>query len=117
VKASALAERLGLATTATPRMRSVERRLCQERWSSLAPPGSLHRRSMSLYAAGGHDAAVRKRLERARREGDLPKDVRPADLASFIATVLRGMAVQAKSAASRQVLQRVAEMALRVWPG
>ena len=62
------------------------------------------------------DAAVRKRLERARREGDLPKDVSPADLTSFIATVLRGMAVQAKSGASRQALRRVAEMALRVWP-
>jgi len=60
------------------------------------------------------DAALRKRLERARREGDLPKDVSPGDLASFIATVLRGMAVQAKSGASRQALRRVAEMALRV---
>jgi len=63
------------------------------------------------------EASLRKRLERARREGDLPKDVSPADLASFIATVLRGMAVQAKSGASRQALRRVAEMALRVWPG
>jgi AcrR family transcriptional regulator len=62
------------------------------------------------------EATLRKRLERARREGDLPKDVGPADLASFIATVLRGMAVQAKSGASRQALRRVAEIALRVWP-
>jgi AcrR family transcriptional regulator len=62
------------------------------------------------------EAALRKRLERARREGDLPKDVSPADLASFVATVMRGMAVQAKSGASRQTLRRVAEMALLVWP-
>jgi AcrR family transcriptional regulator len=62
------------------------------------------------------DAALRKRLERARREGDLPEEVSPADLASFIATVLRGMAVQAKSGASRQALRRVAAVALRVWP-
>jgi AcrR family transcriptional regulator len=62
------------------------------------------------------ETALRKRLERARREGDLPKDVSPADLASFIATVWRGMAVQAKSGASRQALRRVADMALRVWP-
>ena len=63
------------------------------------------------------EAVLRKRLERARREGDLPKDVSPADLARFIATVLRGMAVQAKSGASRQALRRVAATALRVWPG
>jgi AcrR family transcriptional regulator len=63
------------------------------------------------------EAVLRKRLERARREGDLPEDVSPADLAKFIATVLRGMAVEAKSGASRQALRRVAAMALRVWPG
>ena len=63
------------------------------------------------------EAVLRKRLERARSEGDLPEDVSPADLARFIATVLRGMAVQAKSGASRKELRRVAAMALRVWPG
>jgi len=63
------------------------------------------------------EAALRKRLERARSEGDLPQHVSPADLARFIATVLRGMAVQAKSGASRQELRRVVATALRVWPG
>ena len=63
------------------------------------------------------EAVLRKRLERARSEGDLPQDVSPADLARFITTVLRGMAVQAKSGASRQELRRVVAMALRVWPG
>ena len=63
------------------------------------------------------EAALRKRLERARSEGDLPQDVSPADLARFITTVLRGMAVQAKSGASRQELRRVVATALRVWPG
>lgn len=63
------------------------------------------------------EAILRKRLERARSEGDLPEDVSPADLAGFITTVLRGMAVQAKSGASRQDLRRVAAMALRAWPG
>jgi len=62
------------------------------------------------------EAVLRKRLERARKEGDLPGELSPADLACFIATVMRGMAVQAKSGTSRQALQRVAEVALRVWP-
>jgi AcrR family transcriptional regulator len=62
------------------------------------------------------EAALRKRLERARREGDLPKDVSPADLANFITTVSDGISVKAKFGASRQALRRVAAMALRVWP-
>jgi hypothetical protein len=63
------------------------------------------------------EAALRKRLERARREGDLPEDASPADLASFNTTVSDGISVKAKFGASRQALRRVAEMALRVWPG
>jgi hypothetical protein len=63
------------------------------------------------------EAALRKRLERARREGDLPEDASPADLASFNTTVSDGISVKVKFGASRQALRCVAEMALRVWPG
>ena len=60
---------------------------------------------------------LRKRLEQAKREGDLPAEVSPSDLASFVATIARGMAVQAKSGASRRALHRTVEIALRAWPG
>jgi AcrR family transcriptional regulator len=60
--------------------------------------------------------SLRKRFEQAKKEGDLPPDADPADLARYFATVLHGMAVQAASGASRKELQRVAETALRVWP-
>jgi AcrR family transcriptional regulator len=62
------------------------------------------------------DAALRQRFERALADGDLPADADPADLARYVVTVIRGMAVQAAGGASREELRRVAEMALRAWP-
>ena len=59
---------------------------------------------------------LRKRLERAQREGDLPKDESPADLAFYVWTVLQGMAVQATTGATPAQLRASAELAMRVWP-
>jgi len=74
------------------------------------------RRELAARRAAS-EAAVRRRFERARAEGDLPADSDPADLARYVVTVLRGMAVQAAGGAGREELRRVAEMALRAWPG
>jgi AcrR family transcriptional regulator len=62
------------------------------------------------------EVALRRRLQRAKREGDLPKNADPAELAHYVMTVIRGMAVQAAGGASRDQLHRVAEIALRAWP-
>ena len=62
------------------------------------------------------EVALRRRLQRAKREGDLPKNADPADLAHYVMTVVRGMAVQAAGGASRDQLHRVAQIALRTWP-
>jgi len=62
------------------------------------------------------EAALRRRLQRAKREGDLPKNTDPADLAHYVMTVVRGMAVQSSSGASGDELRRVAQIALRAWP-
>jgi AcrR family transcriptional regulator len=62
------------------------------------------------------EAALRRRLERAKAAGDLPADSRPDDLAFFIMTVTQGMAVQASSGASRKALQAVAGLTLASWP-
>jgi AcrR family transcriptional regulator len=61
-------------------------------------------------------AMIRERLQRAKREGDLPKDSDPASLARYVATVIHGMAVQAVSGVSRPELRRVAATALKAWP-
>ena len=61
-------------------------------------------------------AALRRRLQRAKREGDLPPTADPAELSHYVMTVLHGMAVQSAGGASRDQLRRVAQMALRAWP-
>jgi AcrR family transcriptional regulator len=62
------------------------------------------------------DAAVRRRFQKARAQGDLPKSADPAALASYVSTVVRGMSVQAASGASAKQLRQVAELAMRAWP-
>jgi len=68
----------------------------------------------SRRAAG--EAAIRRRMQRARREGDLPAGADPADLAKYLATMIHGLAVQAAGGAKTEQLRRVAETALRAWP-
>src|SRR5437016_2691023 len=64
----------------------------------------------------GSEVALRRRLQRAKREGDLPKNSDPAELARYVMTVLQGMAVQGANGAGRDQLRRVAQIALRAWP-
>lgn len=73
------------------------------------------RRELNAQRAAG-EAEIRRRLERAKSENELPADTDPADLARYIATVLQGMAVQAAGGASRKDLYRIAEMAMGAWP-
>lgn len=74
----------------------------------------IRRELSSLRRA--QEAVIRDRLKRARKEGDLPKDADPADLARYLATVMQGMSILANGGASRAELRRVAETALRAWP-
>ena len=62
------------------------------------------------------EITLRRRLQRAKREGDLPKNADPAELAHYVMTVVRGMAVQSAGGASCDQLHRVAQIALRAWP-
>jgi len=59
---------------------------------------------------------IERRLRRAAEEGDLRKDVDPADLARYIAAVLMGLGVQAASGASEAEMMGVVEMTLRTLP-
>ena len=52
--------------------------------------------------------ALRRRLERAQKEGDLPASTDCATLAAYVMTVSQGMAVQAKAGASRGALEAIA---------
>lgn len=60
--------------------------------------------------------ATLERFERAKREGDLPREVKPADLARYVWTVCNGLAVQATTGATREQLRRVVDIAMSAWP-
>jgi AcrR family transcriptional regulator len=76
--------------------------------------GSVRKEAAGRRAAG--EVALRRRLQHAKREGDLPRNADPAELARYVMTVLRGMAVLGADGASPAQLRRVAQMALRAWP-
>jgi AcrR family transcriptional regulator len=61
-------------------------------------------------------ATIRERFERAQAEGDLPTDAEPNVLTIYLGTIVCGMAVQAASGATREELEPVIELAMRVWP-
>ncbi len=75
---------------------------------------SIRQELVACRAAG--EAALRRRLQRAKSEGDLPADANPGDLARYIAAIVYGMAVQAAGGANRNRLRHVVEMALRTLP-
>jgi len=62
------------------------------------------------------EAALRRRLNRAKRDGDLPPDAKPASLARYVVTIVQGMSVQAAGGATRGELHRVIGTALQSWP-
>ncbi len=73
------------------------------------------RKELSRTRAGA-EMLVRKRLERAIAEGDLPKSADPTKLARFMISVIWGMSVQASGGYTREQLHEVAEMAMRCLP-
>ena len=62
------------------------------------------------------EAAIQKRMQRARADGDLSRDVNPADLARYVSIVLNGLGVQAANGATPAEMTRAVEMALRSIP-
>jgi AcrR family transcriptional regulator len=71
----------------------------------------IQRELCARRAAG--EALIRQRLERAKLEGDLAAEAKPAQLASYVVAVLNGMSVQAVGGASREKLRGIAERAMR----
>jgi AcrR family transcriptional regulator len=62
------------------------------------------------------EAALRKRFEQARKQGDLSKSADATALARYLMTVANGICVQAASGASAKELKGVAMMAMLAWP-
>ncbi len=58
----------------------------------------------------------RKRFERARREGELPKHIKPAWFARYFAIIMAGLAVQAANGATLQELKEAISMFRQTMP-
>jgi hypothetical protein len=67
---------------------------------------------MIALRKGGEDA-LRKRMVKAEKPGELPGDTNPTDYTRFLSTVMRGLAVQAASGASREEMKGIADFVLR----
>ena len=59
------------------------------------------------------EAALKKRLQQAQSEGELPREIQPADFARYLSSVMAGLGIQAANGAKRAELRRVAAIALR----
>jgi AcrR family transcriptional regulator len=59
------------------------------------------------------EAAFKMRLQQAQSEGELPREIQPADFARYLSSVIAGLGIQAANGATRAELRRVASIALR----
>ena len=59
------------------------------------------------------EAVLKKRVQRAQRDGDLKKDINPSDFARYLSMLMSGLGVQAANGATKTELKRYAKMALR----
>lgn len=59
---------------------------------------------------------MRERFEQGQAAGELPPDAVAADLARFLVVVLNGLSIQATNGATREQMQRVAEIAIKAFP-
>jgi AcrR family transcriptional regulator len=60
-----------------------------------------------------NEAAMRKRLLKARRRGELPKDINVNDYTRYLSSILAGLSIQAANGSTKAELKGTAQMALR----
>jgi AcrR family transcriptional regulator len=60
-----------------------------------------------------NQVAIRERLLKAWKTGELPKGINVDDYARYISSILAGLSVQAANGSTKQELKRTARMALR----
>jgi AcrR family transcriptional regulator len=70
-----------------------------------------------LARRASSDAAMLRRFEQAKRDGDLPAHIEPAGLVVYLTAVAQGLCVQAGAGAPVADLERLVETTLALWPG
>jgi AcrR family transcriptional regulator len=59
------------------------------------------------------EAAIRRRVQQAQRDGDLNKTINPTDFAHYLSVLMSGISVQAANGATKSEMKRYAGLALR----
>jgi len=57
--------------------------------------------------------AIRERLLKARKSGELPKGIDVDDYARYLSSIIAGLSIQAANGSTKEELKRTAKMALR----
>jgi AcrR family transcriptional regulator len=60
-----------------------------------------------------NQVAIRERLLKARKSGELPKEINVDDYTRYLSTILAGLSIQAANGSTKAELKRTAQMALR----
>jgi AcrR family transcriptional regulator len=60
-----------------------------------------------------NEAVMRERFLKARKSGELPKDVNVDDYTRYLSTIIAGLSIQAANGSTKAELKRTAQMALR----
>jgi len=62
-------------------------------------------------------AAMLRRFEQAKADGDIPEHIDPEGLVRYLSAVAQGLAIQAGNGASPEDLRRLVDTTLELWPG
>jgi AcrR family transcriptional regulator len=57
--------------------------------------------------------AIRERLLKSRKSGELPKDINVDDYTRYLSSIIAGLSIQAANGSTKAELKRTAQMALR----
>lgn len=76
--------------------------------------GSIRQEIVERGKAGR--AALVRRFEQAKADGDLPPQVDPQGLTGILIAMLQGISLQASQGASRENLEQLVETGLALWP-
>jgi AcrR family transcriptional regulator len=115
-----------------PRAREAIRKLLETAITAFRKPGMPRGCMLVLAAINGVPAnqgvrdfvqrlrarrrkEIRRRLERGVREGELPRKLDTAALASFYTTVMDGLAIQARDGVSRKAMKFAVDRAMAAW--
>ena len=60
-----------------------------------------------------NEVAIRERLLKARKSGELSKDINVDDYTRYLSSILAGLSIQAANGSTKAELKRTAQMALR----